>query len=142
MNLIPKLLLLALLLGSCSKNLESKNFNYKSIDNFSKSIEIGIDDDNNAYIADLERNIQIILVCHIKNGYRNQDFKGQIYDEIHIFHPDWNEKQMENYGKSRIDYCIPEAFKIKEDYDSHFKKELKKYYVFYKELNVYRLFNK
>lgn len=38
--------------------------------------------------------------------------------------------------------CVPEAFKIKEEYDSHFKRELKKYYVFYKEVNVYRLFNK
>ncbi len=128
---------LAFLISGCSKPI-----NYKSCVGYSENVEVAIDDDNNAYITDLDRNIQIILVCHIKNGYRNQDFANQIYNEVLVWHPSWNKNEMESYGKSRIDYCVPEAFKIKEEYDSHFKRELKKYYVFYKEVNVYRLFNK
>jgi hypothetical protein len=139
------LLLTSLLIIGCNKPPKIDNSNiskYKYYDRYAESIEIGLDDDNNAYITDLERNIQIILVCHIKKSYTNMDFAEQVYSEIHEYYANWDKSQMENYGKSRVDFCMDEAFKIKQEYDSVFKRNLKKYFVFYKEQSVYSLFNK
>lgn len=137
MKLVLKFILLLPFLLGCAKANK-----YKPCVGYSENVKVGIDNENNGYITDLDRNIQIVLLCDIKDGYKNTDFESQVCNEVLAWHPDWDKNEMEDYGKSRIDWCIPEAFKTEEEYDSYFKRDLKKYYVFYKERNVYKHFNK